>query len=155
MSKIPDDLGRGIATLVATTREAALATLTGDGAPFASYVTVAPDADGRPLLLLSDLARHTRNLKRNPCASLLFVGRQESGRDPLVRSRVTLVGNVTPAAGQVEARDRFCQAHPYAADYAEFGDFHVYRMEVANGHLVAGFGRIAKLGAGDLFGSDG
>ena len=41
---------------------AALATLEDTGGPFASYVITAPAADGSPLLLLSRLAVHTRNI---------------------------------------------------------------------------------------------
>ena len=52
---------------------AALASLKPDGQPFASYVVTAPDVDGSPLMLLSRLAEHTRNLEGDPRASLLFV----------------------------------------------------------------------------------
>ena len=151
MSKISQELRQIASRLIASTNEAALGTLDADGTPFASYVTIAPDEDGRPLLLLSDLARHTANLTRSPACSLLCVADVEGAGDPLMRGRITLVGRLARASDQKAARSRYCSVHPYAAGYAEFSDFAVYRMTVTGGHLVAGFGRIAELSPDDLF----
>src|SRR5262249_36565496 len=50
---------------------------------------------------------------------------------------------------------RFIAHHPTSAGYAGFGDFHLYRVEVDRGHLVAGFGRIDWIDGGDfLFAGD-
>jgi putative heme iron utilization protein len=108
--------------------------------PYASLVLVACDLDASPLLLLSDLAEHTKNLARDGRASLLFDG--TGGRDdPLTGPRVTVLGEVAPdpAPGNLE---RFIRRHPAAAVYAGFKDFRLYRMRVLRAHLVAGFGRI-------------
>jgi putative heme iron utilization protein len=135
---------------------AAFATLTaGTGAPFASLVTVATEADGTPILLLSDLAAHTRNIKADPRASLLFDERgPAAGRpgDPLAGARVTLTGRMARVAEDAAAatRRRFLAAQPGATGYAGFRDFGFYRLEIEMGHLVAGFGRIVDLKASDL-----
>jgi hypothetical protein len=119
--------------------------------PFVSLVLPAPDHAGRPLLLLSDLSDHARNLKRDPQASLLFDG-TEGLAEPLTGPRLTLIGRVA-LADDAENRAQYLAAQPSAQTYIAFGDFHLYRFEVAEGLLVAGFGRIhrlttAALGAG-------
>jgi hypothetical protein len=60
-----------------------LATLDAGGAPFASLVTVATTPEGEPILLLSDLARHTQNIARDKRAGLLLVAPGGQSGDPL------------------------------------------------------------------------
>lgn len=126
--------------LIRTRDHAALATSL-DGRPYVSLVAVACDSDASPLLLLSDLAEHTRNLLAEPRVSLLFEA-TAGHADPLAGPRLTLLG-------QAERSDdprllaRFAARHPASAVYAGFADFHLYRVAIERGHLVAGFGRIA------------
>lgn len=120
----------------------------GDGAPYVSLVLVATDHDGAPLLLLSDLADHTRNLGQDDRASLLLDGTGER-EDPLAGERVTLQGRLRRSE-EPRHRARYLARHPSAAMYADFGDFAFYRMEVERAHLVAGFGRIHWLEGGDV-----
>jgi len=123
---------------------AALATAGGpDGWPYASLVLAACDQDGAPLLLLSGLAEHTRNLRRDPRVSLLFdgtIGLEER----LTGARVSLLGRIAVTT-EPRHRARFLNRHPSAAAYADFGDFAFYRVEPLRAHLVAGFGRIRWL----------
>jgi putative heme iron utilization protein len=148
----PPDAGSPVAqarSLVRGALKAALATLdTGSGHPYGSLVTVATEPDGTPLLLLSRLARHTRNLSADPRASLLFDGTGGT-EDPLAGPRVTLVCRCREASSPT-ARRRFLARHPHAALYADFPDFRFYAAEVDSGHLVAGFGRIVDISAADL-----
>ena len=119
-----------------------------DGWPYASLVLAAVDQDATPLLLLSDLAEHSKNLKRDSRASLLFDG--TAGRDdPLTGPRVTVLGEAKPVADP-RLMARFTARHPSAATYAGFADFRLYRLEVARAHLVAGFGRIHAIAADAL-----
>ena len=136
-------------SLVGEARSAALATLDESGAPFASYVTVARGADGSPLLLLSRLALHTQNLARDPRASILFVREPQAGEESMTAARLTVSGRMVGEADP-DARQRFLASHPDAARYADFADFSLYRLDVAGGHLVAGFGRIVALSRKDL-----
>ncbi len=126
-----------------------LATLAGDGSPFASLVTVATSAAGEPMLLLSGLAVHTRNLMRDGRASLLLVAPGGEAGDPLAGARLTVSGTVAQDADPA-LRRRFLARHEEAAGYADFGDFAFYRLSVAAAHLVAGFGRIHGLTAAEL-----
>jgi heme oxygenase (biliverdin-IX-beta and delta-forming) len=140
--------GESVRRLMRSSDRAALATSLGDGAPYASLVLLGLDLDATPLLLLSDLAEHSRNIARDARVSLLIDGTIGLA-DPLAGSRVSLLG-------RVEIRDdgrllaRFAAHHPSAADYASFADFRLYRMTVERAHLVAGFGRIRWVDGGEI-----
>ena len=150
------DQGRGVPSfdaaklgkeLLRATRAGALATLDEPGFPFASLVTVATDHDGSPLLLLSRLAAHTRNLERDPRASILLA---QAGRgDPLAHPRLTVIGRAEPAPA-ARIRARFLARHPKAELYADFADFAFWRLAVEGAHLNGGFARAATLTAQDL-----
>lgn len=128
--------------LVRRCRAASLATvLTGkrQGWPYASLVSVACATDASPLLLLSTLADHTRNLAQDNRASLLF--EEASGLDnPQTGPRVTVTGRLHPDQEE-ETAQRFLARHPGAALYAGFADFSFYRMDVERAHYVGGFGK--------------
>jgi putative heme iron utilization protein len=127
----------------------ALATLDRrNGAPIATLVAVATDRDGAPLLLLSDLAEHTKNLARDPRVSLLLDGTQGL-QDRLTGARLTVVAR-TEATDDAAAAARYGLRHPQSAMYAGFGDFHLYRLVIERAHLVAGFGRIDRIEGSDL-----
>jgi heme iron utilization protein len=141
---VPGGLRFAIRKLVRGASRAALATsLAADGRPYASLVTVATDVDGSPLLLLSGLADHTRNLQADPHLSLLFDG-TEGYANPQEGPRVTLLGEAR-RSDEERLRRRFLARHPAAALYAGFGDFAVYRVAVERAHWVGGFARAVWL----------
>ncbi len=111
-----------------------------EGAPYASLVAVATDHDGSPVLLISDLADHTKNLKKDDRVSLLVAG-DGKHEDPLAGERLSLQGCLA-RTDQPSLRQRYLARHPKASLYADFGDFGFYRMTIDKAHLVAGFGRI-------------
>jgi hypothetical protein len=128
--------------LIRSSDRATLATAQRDAEawPYGSLVLCACDHGGAPLLLVSDLAEHSRNLAKDPRMSLLFDGTAGLA-DPLTGARASVLGRAvldeTPAH-----LARFIARHPSAADYAGFADFHLYRIAVERAHLVAGFGAI-------------
>jgi putative heme iron utilization protein len=126
---------------------AALATSL-NGAPYASLVLFSVDLDASPLLLLSDLAQHSRNIAFEPRISLLLDG--TAGRpDPLTGPRLTLLGRAL-ATDDPRCLGRFISHHPASAVYAGFRDFRLFRVTVERGHLVAGFGRIEWIKGADF-----
>lgn len=134
--------------LLRSARRAALSTLDqGTGQPYVSLVAVASDRDGAPLLLISDLARHTRNLKADPRASLLLA--DVGAGDPLAHPRVTVLGAVTPIDKAGRA-DRWLARQPDSEGYFGFDDFNMLRLEPEGAHLVAGFGRIVDIAWSEL-----
>jgi putative heme iron utilization protein len=149
MRPTPDfDPRRTARTLLREARSGALATLmAGSGDPYCSLVNVATAADGSPLLLISRLAVHTRNILADPRVSLMLDERRAG--DPLEGARVMLMGRVA-ATDDPQARRRYLDRQPEARMFADFGDFGFYRIALDSAHLVAGFGRIVDLAAADL-----
>lgn len=141
--------GASVRRLIRGQDRASLATtLAGDGTPYASLVLYATLADATPVLLLSNLAEHTKNLKADPRASLLIDGTAGLA-DPLTGARATLVGRLEEVDASV-AQTRYLARHPSAEAYVSFGDFRFYALKVARAHLVAGFGRIHWIDAGEI-----
>lgn len=157
MVETPHSLGAQVRGLVRGAERASLATAMAeaDGVrPYASLALVATCHDASPLLLLSDLADHTKNLAADPRAALLFDG-TGGHRDPLAGPRATLVGRAERTEDP-RLLDRFVARHHGAAVYADFADFHLYRFAVERAHLVAGFGKVYWIdGADVLFAADG
>ena len=138
--------GRLARLLLRRSRQGALATLmAGSGDPYCSLVNVASHPDGSPILLISRLAVHTRNILGDPRVSLMLDERAEG--DPLEGSRIMLAGRAEQAGGDGVAilRRRYLNAHPSAEAFVDFGDFSFFLLRPTATHLVAGFGRIVDL----------
>jgi putative heme iron utilization protein len=129
-------------------RSGCLATSADDGQPFASLVTPACMPDGALLLLLSRLSEHTRHLQREPRCSVMVGGVPETV-NPQTMPRVTITG-VAEIIEDPALKARFLAVHPYASQYADFGDFATWRIASAAGMLVGGFARAFRLRAADL-----
>ena len=141
--------GEAARALMRRALKASLATLeTSTGHPYASLVTIATDVDGTPLLLISNLALHTKNLGADPRASLLFDGTDAAG-DPLAGGRVTVVGRAAKTT-RATARDRFLARQEHARGYADFPDFAFWELVPERAHYIGGFGRIVDLAPADL-----
>ena len=133
-------------SLLRRSRQGALATLMADsGDPYCSLVNVASDADGAPILLISRLALHTRNILGDSRVSLMLDERAQG--DPLEGSRIMLAGRAEEADGDglETPRRRYLNAHPSAEAFVNFKDFSFFRIRPKGAHLVAGFGRIVDL----------
>ena len=135
--------------LIRALDRASLATVLAEGDwPYASLVMTACGHDAAPLLLISDLAEHTRNLEADSRAALLFDG--TGGLDnPLTGARVTVLGRLAPSDDDALLA-RYVARHPDAAAYAGFADFRLFRMEVERAHIVAGFGDIHWIDGPDI-----
>ena len=140
-------------SLVRLSSKGALATLEPpSGAPYASLITLATEADGSPVFLISTLARHTRNLVQDPRAAILLDGTgsgRADGGDPLQGARLTLSGR-PERTDDPNARRRFLARQAQAAFYADFPDFSFWRLDIESAHFIGGFGRIVDLSPKDL-----
>jgi putative heme iron utilization protein len=133
-------------SLLRRSRQGALATLMpGSGDPYCSLVNVASHCDGSPILLISRLALHTRNILADPRVSLMLDERAEG--DPLEGARIMLAGKAEQDDGADRGvlRRRYLNAHPSSEAFVSFEDFSFFRIRPATAHLVAGFGRIVDL----------
>jgi putative heme iron utilization protein len=140
-------------SLLRSARVGSLAVLEpGTGAPLASRVGVASDADGGPLILVSLLAAHTRAIMADPRCSLL-VGEPGKG-DPLAHPRLSLACRamrLEPASpAHSRGSRRYLNRNPKAKLYAGLGDFSLFRLEPERASLNGGFGRAYALGRDDL-----
>jgi putative heme iron utilization protein len=147
MQPSPDfDAVKVARSLLRRSRQGALATLmAGSGDPYCSLVNVASHADGSPILLISRLALHTKNILGDSRVSLMLDERAEG--DPLEGSRIMLAGRAEQA-GPTDLeimRRRYLNAHPSAEAFVDFKDFSFFRIRPSGAHLVAGFGRIVDL----------
>ncbi len=136
-------------TLIAATNVAALATVTPVGDPWASLVTYGALPDGAPVLCLSRLAEHGRNVLGDARASLV-VTQRDGPADPLAAARATLAGHVERPAGAAEsaaARAVHLQAVPAASTYLDFSDFSLWVLRVERVRWVGGYGRMDSASA--------
>jgi heme iron utilization protein len=138
--------------LLRTTPSGALATLREETAnPFCSLVNIGTLPDGSPILLISRLAVHTRNIAADRRVSLLLS--EQGAPDPLAAPRISLTGLAEQLAeldAVATARRRYLAAHPSAELFVSFTDFSFYRIAIENIHLVGGFGRIFDLRGADV-----
>jgi putative heme iron utilization protein len=138
-------------SLMRRSRQGALATLmAGTGDPYCSLVNMASHPDGLPILLISRLAVHTKNLLADVRVSLMLDERAPG--DPLEGARIMVAGRAVEADddGRALLRRRYLAAHPSAEAFVDFKDFSFFRIHPSGAHLVAGFGRIIDLKPGQF-----
>jgi putative heme iron utilization protein len=146
MQPTPDfDPGTLAKSLLRRSRQGALATLmAGSGDPYCSLVNLASHPDGSPILLISGLAVHTRNILADSRVSLMLDER--AAGDPLEGARIMLSGRAEQAGAEKDLlQRRYLNAHPSAEAFVSFKDFSFFRIRPTGTHLVAGFGRIVDL----------
>ena len=126
----PETLAR---RLIRACDRAVLSTsLTDGGWPYGSLVMTACDHAAKPLLLISGLAEHTKNIDKDSRASLLFDG--TGGLDsPLTGARVTVLGTLS-RIGDPALAARYLARHPESEMFAGFDDFTFYEMSVTRAH---------------------
>jgi heme iron utilization protein len=121
------------------------------GYPFASVIPFAPDDRHRPVMLMSSLAEHTKNIDADPRASLLLF--RAEGEDVQSGARLTLLGDVARFEPTAALRSRFVRYQPDAAGHLALGDFSFYRIEPRQMRMVAGFGRMGWIDGDALTGA--
>jgi putative heme iron utilization protein len=133
-------------TIVASTNLGTLASLTSAGDPWASVVTYGQLADGSPVLCVSRLALHGRNLADDQRASLAVSAHVPEGEDPSDIGRVTLAGRVEQPEGEEleAARAAYHSAVESGASFTEWGDFTFWVLRIDQVRWVGGFGRMAS-----------
>ena len=139
-------------TLAYLGRTGTLATLSRrrPGHPFASVMPYALDDAGRPVFLISSMAMHTQNLEADARASLLVMQPDWTG-DPLAAGRLTLMGDArrVPDPDAAAARERYLARHERARYWADFEDFGLWRLDVADLYYVGGFAAMDWVTAAD------
>ena len=130
-------------TLLATASRGILATIAAaDGYPYASVVELMPTDGGDAVLLLSDLAEHTRNIAADDRVSFVLNEHDAHG-EVLALGRATYKGRIARVVDDEEVRDDYLALHPSAATYVDFADFNFYRIAVEAVRYIGGFGRMS------------
>lgn len=109
------------------------------GFPFGSVSPFILDHEGRPVILISTLAEHTKNISADPRVSLIV---QPYSPDMQMAGRVTILGRAERLAEKSALGPRYLRFHPQAADYFAMHDFSFYRIEPVRIRWIGGFGKI-------------
>lgn len=131
-----------------------LGTVSQDGQPEASYAPFVAD-QGRYFVYLSELARHTANLRTAGRASVLFIESEAQAKHLFARERLTLACEATECArgsGRFEqVLDLFEQKFgQFMQAIRPLQDFHLFELRPVTGSYVAGFARAYTLAGADL-----
>lgn len=119
-----------------------------DGYPFGSVAPFVLDHDCQPVLLISSIAEHTKNIIANPKVSLLVFTGDE---DLQANARLTVLGNAVKINKEdANLRARYLRYLPQAAGYFDMHDFSFYRIEIAQMRYIAGFGKMGWLSGEDI-----
>jgi heme iron utilization protein len=117
--------------------------------PYVSLANTATDGQGHPVIFISKLAWHTRNIEADPLASVMVSEIPAEG-DALTGPRVTVMGRFERLDAK-EVAARYAHHHPAARTYLDFPDFSFYRLNPQIIHAVAGFGRIETMEPDEVF----
>jgi len=110
------------------------------GYPFGSITPYLVDHDGSLLILISELAEHTRNIQRDPSVCLIT----HDQRDPDIQTqgRVSALGDAALAHDQAQAAERYLRYFPDSRVYFELPGFFFFRIRPIAIRYIGGFGRI-------------
>lgn len=140
------DLGREAREFLRTHRNGVLSTLSKrfEGHPFGSVTPFVLDQQGRPVILISTLAEHTRNLQADGRTSLIA---HPCVADVQAAGRVTVVGEARQIEDKGEIAARYLRHFPQAEQYFDMHDFQFYRIEPDHIRYIGGFGKIHWISA--------
>lgn len=116
-----------------------------DGYPFGSIVPYCLNKNGEPIILISSIAQHTKNIISDPKVSLIAT---EAGADDLQTvGRITYIGD----AGKLDDDDsdsmeRYYRYFPQSRGYHKTHDFNFYRIQPVRIRFIGGFGQIYWVG---------
>ena len=131
-----------------------LATVDEEGRPNVSYAPFVQNQEGY-FVLISDIARHARNLKANPQVSLMMIEDEESSKQLYARKRLTfdalasVVERETELWTQVigQMQERFGEI---IDGLSQLQDFSLFNLKAENGLFVKGFGQAYQVSGDDL-----
>ncbi|HEX8186059.1 MAG TPA: DUF2470 domain-containing protein [Blastocatellia bacterium] len=134
-----------VRSLIRSERNAVLCTLSkrNGGWPFGSIAPYAITSAGEPLILISEIAEHTRNVRADARVSLLI---QDSAAmaDPQAGARVTLMGYAVPVPRLYleDAHRRYLALFPNSSGYFDAHDFSLFQINTEQVRFIGGFGEI-------------
>ncbi len=112
------------------------------GYPFGSVVPFMLDHHAQPVVLVSRLAEHTKNMTADPRASLLV---HDVAEDVQTAARLTLVGDAAPVSEPATVAARYLRRFPDAQELLDLGDFTFWYLRTKFVRHIAGFGAIRSI----------
>ena len=111
------------------------------GYPFGSVVPYCLDRRGCPVLMISRIAQHTKNIQANPKVSLIVT--QGEIDDIQSAARLTCLSDASRIREEDEDTPaRYYRYFPNSQNYHKVHDFDFYRLELARARYIGGFGDI-------------
>ncbi|CAH6800729.1 Heme oxygenase HutZ [Vibrio chagasii] len=131
-----------------------LATVDEEGRPNVSYAPFVQNQEGY-FVLISDIARHARNLKENPQVSLMMIEDEESSKQLYARKRLTFDAQASVVERETELwtqvigqmQERFGEI---IDGLSQLQDFSLFNLKAENGLFVKGFGQAYQVSGDDL-----
>ena len=121
------------------------------GYPFGSVTPYCADEQCRPIIYISYIAQHTRNIVADTRVSLTVVERSGNSDDVQAQGRVTCIANARPVAGsETRAQERYFRYFPSAKQYERTHDFAFFRLELVRVRFIGGFGEIYWVEPGEF-----
>ncbi len=132
-----------------------LSTTSPEGIPDASYAPCILDGEGRCHVLISQLARHTKNLELHPIASLMWIEDKTSSRNPFARRRLVLQCNAENIERNSKVWIRILkqmeeQLGNTVQLLTRLPDFMLFRFDAVEGNYVRGFAQAHPVTGNDL-----
>jgi len=132
-------------------RQAVMATQSGSipGFPLTSVVPVSIAADGRMILLLSDLAQHSRNLELDSRVSLMLHDDQEQNWQ--AATRLSVLGHMRALeplhdlAAEQQFKATYYRSHPESLDLDQREDFRFWQLQPLRFRMIYGLGQVRWL----------
>ena len=119
------------------------------GYPFGSVTPYCLDRAGEPVIYISRLAQHTKNIAANPLVALLVA--DEGEVDVQTLARASYLARAEPLADpDPDVAERYFHHFPGGRDYQGLGDFVFHRLVIWRAHYVGGFGRIRWIDRAEL-----
>ena len=120
-----------------------------EGYPFGSIAPYTLNYASEPIILISDIAQHTRNIKRDFRVSLTVF--DQGADDAQAGSRLTWIGDAEPVdQSDLETRHRYLRYFPSSESYFETHDFSFYAIHLRRARFIGGFGQIFWIETGDM-----
>jgi putative heme iron utilization protein len=121
------------------------------GYPFGSVTPYCVDRECQPIIYISTIAQHTKNILADPKVSLTVIEANPDSDDVQARGRLTVLADAKPVErGDTDARDRYMRYFPSAVPYDQTHDFRFFRLELVRARFIGGFGQIFWLTRDEL-----
>lgn len=124
-----------------------LATISLDvpGYPFGSVTPYCVDYQCRPVIYISHIAQHTRNLIADSRVSLTVLENNRGSDDVQAQGRVTCIANARPMGDEADVRERYFRYFRYFSSSRRYDQTHAFtffQLELVRVRFIGGFGQI-------------